>query len=152
MPKIDMTRAKKRKGSLYPAPHAKPCAKRERTVLGDAAGLKDFGVNLMRLPPGTWSSQRHWHDKEDEFVFVVSGEVTLVTNKGETVLKAGDCAGFAKGKPDGHQLINKSATDAVVLEVGTRSTDDTTTYSDIDMVYVPRKGYVRKDGTRYKKS
>lgn len=151
MPKIDIAKTKKRVGSRYPAPFDQPCAKRERRVLGDAAGLSDFGVNLMTLPPGTWSSQRHWHDKEDEFVFVVSGEVVLVTDKGESVLKAGDCAGFKKGKRDGHQLINKSRKPAVVLEVGTRSKDDATVYSDIDMMYVPGKGYVRRDGTRYRK-
>lgn len=151
MPKIDIAKTKKRVGSRYPAPFDQPCAKRERRVLGDAAGLSDFGVNLMTLPPGTWSSQRHWHDKEDEFVFVVSGEVVLVTDKGESVLKAGDCAGFKKGKRDGHQLINKSRKPAVVLEVGTRSKDDATVYSDIDMMYVPGKGYVRRDGTRYAK-
>ena len=151
MPKIDIAKTKKRVGSRYPAPFDQPCAKRERRVLGDAAGLSDFGVNLMTLPPGTWSSQRHWHDKEDEFVFVVSGEVVLVTDKGESVLKAGDCAGFKKGRRDGHQLINKSRKPTVVLEVGTRSKDDTTVYSDIDMKYVPGKGYVRRDGTRYAK-
>lgn len=151
MPKIDLARVKKRVGSRYPAPFAKACAARERLALGDAAGLKDFGVNLLRLPPGTWSSQRHWHDKEDEFVFVVAGEVVLVTDNGESVLTVGDCAGFAKGRRDGHQLINRSKRDAIVLEVGTRSSDDTTTYSDIDMLYVPRKGYVRRDGTRYRK-
>jgi uncharacterized cupin superfamily protein len=151
MPKIDITKVKKRIGSGYPAPFDVPCAARERLVLGDAAGLSDFGVNLLTLPPGGWSSQRHWHDKEDEFVFVVSGEVVLVTDKGESVLKAGDCAGFKKGRRDGHHLINKSRKPAQVLEVGTRSSGDTTVYSDIDMKYLPGKGYVRRDGTRYRK-
>ncbi len=151
MPKIDIAKTKKRVGSRYPAPFDQPCAKRVRQVLGDAAGLSDFGVNLLTLPPGTWSSQRHWHDKEDEFVFVVSGEVVLVTDKGESVLKAGDAAGFKKGKRDGHHLINRSRKDAVVLEVGTRSKGDTTVYSDIDMKYEPGKGYVRRDGTRFRK-
>ncbi len=151
MPKIDITKAAKRVGSGYPAPFHEPCAARERLALGNAAGLSDFGVNLLTLPPGAWSSQRHWHDKEDEFVFVVVGEVVLVTDKGETTLKAGECAGFKKGKRDGHQLINRSRKPAQVLEVGTRSKDDTTVYSDIDMKYVPGKGYVRRDGTRYRK-
>lgn len=151
MPKIDVAKVKKRVGSGYPAPFDAPCAARERLVLGDAAGLSDFGVNLLTLPPGGWSSQRHWHDKEDEFVFVVSGEVVLVTDKGESVLKAGDCAGFKKGRRDGHHLINKSRKPAQVLEVGTRSSGDTTVYSDIDMKYLPGKGYVRRDGTRYRK-
>ena len=151
MGKIDVDRAKRRVGSGYPAPFHEPCAARERQVLGDAAGLSDFGVNLLTLPPGAWSSQRHWHDKEDEFVFVVAGEVVLIDDKGETVLKAGDAAGFKKGRPNGHHLVNKSRKAARVLEVGTRSKDDTTVYSDIDMKYLPGKGYVRRDGTRYRK-
>jgi len=149
MPKIDIAAAPERGGSGYPAPFDAPCAQRMRRQLGDAAGLSDFGVNLLHLRPGVWSSQRHWHDREDEFVYVVSGEVVLVTDAGATVLKAGDCAGFPKGKADGHHLINRSAPEAVVLEVGTRSTDDTTVYSDIDMKYDPAKGYGRKDGTPY---
>jgi uncharacterized cupin superfamily protein len=151
MAKIDMAKATKVTGSGYPAPFHEPCATRVRRQLGDAAGLSDFGVNLLTLPPGAWSSQRHWHDKEDEFVFVVAGEVVLVSDAGESVLKAGECAGFAKGVADGHQLINRSNADAVVLEVGTRSSDDATVYSDIDMRYDPVKGYVRRDGTVYPK-
>ena len=151
MPKIDIAKAKSVTGSLYPAPFHEPCAARVRQVLGDAAGLSDFGVNLLTLPPGAWSSQRHWHDKEDEFVFVVSGEVVLVSDAGEAVLGTGDAAGFRKGVANGHHLINRSAAPAVVLEVGTRRADDATVYSDIDMRYDPEKGYVRKDGTAYPK-
>ena len=108
MPKIDIASVKERKGSDYPSPFDEPCAARERKPLGDAAGLRDFGVNLLRLPPGAWSSQRHWHTGEDEFVFVVSGEVVLVTNEGETTLHAGDCAGFPKAEANGHHLDRKS--------------------------------------------
>lgn len=151
MGKIDIARVAKRVGSGYPAPHHEPCATRERRALGDEAGLSDFGVNLLTLPPGAWSSQRHWHDKEDEFVFVVSGEVVLVTDAGETVMKAGDCAGFAKGVANGHHLINRSNAPATVLEAGTRSEDDATVYSDIDMRYDPKDGYVHKDGRPYPK-
>ena len=151
MTKIDIAKAPERKGSLYPAPFDKPCAERVRRQLGDAAGLTDFGVNLLRLAPGVWSSQRHWHDREDEFVYVLAGEVALVTDAGETLLKAGDCAGFPKGAADGHHLINRSAADALVLEVGTRSEDDATVYSDIDMKYDPERGYVHKDGEPYPK-
>lgn len=152
MTKIDIARVPERKGSSYPAPFDKPCAARVRKQLGDAAGLTDFGVNLLRLPPGAWSSQRHWHDAEDEFTYVISGEVVLVTDAGETVLKAGDCAGFPKNGPNGHHLINRSAADATVLEVGTRTETDVTIYPDINMKYDPKLGgFVHKDGTPYPK-
>ena len=150
MTKIDIAIAPERNGSSYPAPFDERCAARHRKQLGDAAGLTDFGVNLMRLVPGAWSSQRHWHDCEDEFVYVVAGEVLLVTDTGETLLRTGDCAGFAKNCADGHHLINRSATDAMVLEVGTRTESDVTTYPDIDMKYDPRLGgYVHKNDTPY---
>lgn len=146
MPKIEITSAPQRTGSGYPKPYDAPCAARQRTQLGDAGGLTDFGVNLLRLPPGVWSSQRHWHDREDEFVYVLAGEVTLVSEEGETLLKVGDCAAFPKNVANGHHLINKSEGEATVLEVGTRTTDDITIYSDIDMIYDPEAGgYVRKD-------
>ncbi|MFT3729724.1 MAG: cupin domain-containing protein [Terricaulis sp.] len=147
MPKIEVAAAPQRTGSAYPKPHDAPCALRQRAQLGDAGGLQDFGVNLLRLPPGVWSSQRHWHDREDEFIYVLQGEVTLIDDAGETLLVAGDCAAFPKGAADGHHLVNKSSADAVVLEVGTRTTDDVTIYSDIDMKYDPAcGGYVRRDG------
>jgi uncharacterized cupin superfamily protein len=150
MPKIDVTSASERKGSSYPAPFDAPCAERIRKRLGDAGGLSDFGVNLLHLPPGAWSSQRHWHSTEDEFVYVLSGEVVLVTGKGEEVLRAGDCAAFPKGVADGHQLINKSAAMAICLEVGTRTNDDFCVYPDIDMQIDSRVGvFAHKDGTPY---
>ena len=152
MPKVDIARIRKRKGSRYPAAHAAPCSKRERTPLGNAAGLYDFGVNQLRLPPGAWSSQRHWHDSEDEFIYVLSGEVILVTESGETLMRPGDCAGFPKNLEDGHHLINRGKTDAIVLEVGSRVRKDVTTYPDIDMMYDPKAGgYVRKNGKPYPK-
>lgn len=145
--KIDIAAAPQRTGSAYPAPFDAPCAARQRVQIGDAAGLTDFGVNLLRLPPGAWSSQRHWHDREDEFIYVLAGEVTLVTDEGETILRPGDCAGFAKTIANGHHLINRSAAETLVIEVGTRTTDDITIYSDIDMKYDPEVGgYVRKNG------
>src|SRR6185503_12840001 len=97
-----------------------------------------------------WSSQRHWHSAEDEFVYVLSGEVTLVTDKGEEVLQPGDCAAFPKNIPDGHQLINKSDVAAMCLEIGTRAEDDFCTYSDVDMQIDSKVGrYAHKDGTPY---
>ena len=108
MPKIDVAAVPKRQGAGYPPPFDAPHADRIRQRLGDAGGLTDFGVNLMHLPPGNWSSQRHWHSHEDEFVYVLAGEVTLVEDGGETVLRAGDCAAFPKGTGNGHHLINRS--------------------------------------------
>ena len=141
-------------GSGYPSPYNQPCVSRVRHRLGDAAGLSQFGVNLTRLPPGGWSSQRHWHTGEDEFVFIVSGEVVLVTEGGEEVLRAGDCAGFKAGEADGHHLQNRTRQEALVLEVGTRApNDDDCIYPDIDM-QLPRgrAGFTRKDGTPYSKA
>jgi uncharacterized cupin superfamily protein len=150
MPKIDIAAVRISKGCGYPPPFAEPCATRTRRRLGDAGGLRDFGVNLMTLPPGGWSSQRHWHSHEDEFVYVLEGELTLVENDGESVLRAGDCAAFPKGTGNGHHLINKSSATALYLEVGSRHPDDLTTCSDIDMKSANSDGrFVRKDGTPY---
>lgn len=135
-------------GSSYPPPHGTPCAARVRNRLGDAAGLTDFGVNLLRLPPGTWSSQRHWHTAEDEFVYVLEGEVVLVTDAGEETLRPGDCAGFKAGVEDGHHLQNRSRADVVVLEVGSRKAEDAGDYPDIDMRFSP-DGFTRKDGSSF---
>lgn len=150
MPKIDVAEVPVRRGSGYPKPFDAPCASRTRQRLGDAGGLSDFGVNLMRLPPGGWSSQRHWHSHEDEFVYVLEGELTLVEDEGETVLKAGDSAAFRKNSGNGHHLINRSNAVAVYLEVGSRHPDDLTTCSDIDMMSSNADGrFVHKDGTPY---
>src|SRR5579862_5663257 len=97
MKKIDVSAAQVLIGSGYPAPYDEPCRQRQRLRLGDAAGLSQFGVNILRLPPGVWSSQRHWHSAEDEFVYVLEGEVVLVSDGGEEVLRAGECAGFKAG-------------------------------------------------------
>jgi uncharacterized cupin superfamily protein len=149
MPKIDIKSIPERTGSSYPAPFHEPVFKRIRKRLGDAGGLTDFGVNLLRLKPGIWSSQRHWHTHEEEFVFIVSGEVVLVTDKGEEILRAGDCAAFPKNAPDGHHLINRTDTDVLVLEVGTNSADDVCTYPDVDMKVDAKSGYTHMDGTPY---
>jgi uncharacterized cupin superfamily protein len=139
-------------GTRYPSPFDTPCRARERIPLGDAAGLSQFGVNLLRLPPGAWSSQRHWHTAEDEFVYVLSGEVVLVTDGGEEALRAGDTAGFPAGDSNGHCLQNCSNADAQVLEIGTRVPGEAAYYSDIDMVARAdgdRTIYTRRDGAPY---
>jgi uncharacterized cupin superfamily protein len=153
MPKIDIAAIPVRQGAGYPPPFDAPCAARTRRRLGSAGGLQDFGINLMTLPPGNWSSQRHWHSHEDEFVYVLEGEVTLIEDGGETLLQAGDCAAFPKGTGNGHHLINKSSRVAVYLEVGSRHPDDLTTCSDIDMMSSAADGrFVHKDGTAYSNS
>jgi uncharacterized cupin superfamily protein len=150
MPKIDIAAVPQVKGTGYPPPFNAPCANRIRRRLGNAGGLTDFGVNLMHLPPSGWSSQRHWHSHEDEFVYVLEGELVLIEDDGETVLRAGDCATFAKGTGNGHHMMNRSDSVAIYLEVGTRSPDDVTTCSDIDMMSANADGrFVHKDGTPY---
>ncbi|MGD0866159.1 MAG: cupin domain-containing protein [Rhizomicrobium sp.] len=150
MPKIDIAAVPQRSGSGYPPPFDAPSAGRIRQRLGNAGGLVDFGVNLMHLPPGNWSSQRHWHSHEDEFVYVLEGEVTLIEDGGETVLRASECAAFPKGSGDGHHMINKSTAMAVYLEIGARAPADLTTCSDIDMMSSNADGrFVHKDGTPY---
>jgi uncharacterized cupin superfamily protein len=152
MPKIDISAVPARAGSTYPHPFDAPCAERVRQRLGDAGGLNDFGVNLMRMPPGSWSSQRHWHSHEDEFLYVLEGELTLIEDGGQTVLRAGDCAAFPKNSGNGHHLINKSGATAVYLDIGTRSPADVVIYSDIDMMIAgDDAGFTHKDGTPYPK-
>ena len=150
MPKIDLAAVPERRGVGYPKPVDAVCVDRIRQRLGNAGGLTDFGVNLMHLPPGNWSSQRHWHSHEDEFVYVLDGELVLIEDGGETVLRAGDCAAFAKDSGDGHHMINRSDAVAVYLEVGSRQPDDLTTCSDIDLMSANADGRWRhKDGTPY---
>ena len=152
MKKIDVAIAPHRTGSSYPPPFDEPCRRRMRWRLGDVAGLSQFGVNLLRLPPGAWSSQRHWHSAEDEFVYVLQGELVLVTDAGEEVLKAGECAGFKAGEADGHHLQNRSVAEVVVLEIGARHVEqDAVDYPDIDLAIRAggRGEFVHKDGTPY---
>jgi uncharacterized cupin superfamily protein len=148
MRKIDIEQAPTRFGTMYPEPYDVPCRHRKRWRLGAAAGLTGFGVNLCRLPPGTWSSQRHWHSNDDEFIYVVDGEVVLVTDVGDEMLKAGDCVGFKAGEADGHHLQNRSDHEALVLEVGTNNSGGIAEYPDIDLRVVA-SGYVHKDGRPY---
>ena len=131
MPKIDIASAQAEIGNNgYPHPFGNEVAGRERRPLGEAAGLDQFGVNLTRLKPGSWSAQRHWHTADDELVYILEGEVVLCEDDGETVLVAGDSAGFKANVPNRHCLIN-----AVYLEIGTRSTQEYCAYPDIDLVF-----------------
>ncbi|MFT3671798.1 cupin domain-containing protein [Aestuariivirga sp.] len=139
-----------RRGSRYPAHHNAPCIGRAKYVLGDQFGLDQFGVNLAVIEPGSWSSQRHWHEKEDEFVYVLEGELVLVDDAGEHLLTPGMCAGFKAGNGNGHCLQNRTDKKAVYLEVGSRKEGERAHYSDIDMMAVPEGGkykFVRKDGS-----
>lgn len=148
MPKIDIAAIAERTGSGYPAPFDQLVSTRVKQALGEAAGLTDFGVNLTRLPPGAWSSQRHWHSHEDEFVYVLAGELTLCTDAGEQLLRAGDAAAFPKNQANGHHLINRGQETGVYLEIGSRHAADVCTYPDVDLHSAG--GYTHKDGTPYR--
>jgi uncharacterized cupin superfamily protein len=149
VPKIDVTTLPFVARGGYPPPHDRVVAGRLRKRLGDEAGLTQFGVNLAKLPPGVFSSLRHWHENQDEFVFVIEGELTLIEDEGETVLRPGDAAGFKAGVADGHHLVNRSNSDAVYLEIGTRTPRERAYFSDVDLVVdVDETGahYSRKGG------
>jgi uncharacterized cupin superfamily protein len=152
-PALDPQTVQARRGSSYPEPFKAAVEGREKRPLGDALGLSQFGVNLVVLPPGCWSSQRHWHSHEDEFVHVLDGELTLVSDGGEQVLSPGMAAGCPAGRADGHHLINRTDRVAVYLEVGSRREDvDEVDYSDIDMAVRLRDGrqmFVKKSGEPY---
>ena len=130
-----------RTGTIYPPEYAGPIKGREKRALGDVFGLTQYGVNLTTLAPGTWSSQRHWHEKEDEFIFIVEGEITLIDDAGEHLLKPGMCAGFKAGVANGHHLVNKTKSPVTYLEIGTRSAQERAHYSDADMLF-------EKDGAK----
>ncbi|HUL47414.1 MAG TPA: cupin domain-containing protein [Steroidobacteraceae bacterium] len=134
--------------SGYPEPYRSRVLPREKRALGDAFGLTRIGVNQTTLPPGKESSMRHWHTREDEFVYVLEGEVVLRTGAGEQLLMAGMCAGFPAGLEDGHQLVNRSDRPAVYLEVSNRDPEDRASYSDpeVDLAYVGGR-MTRRDGT-----
>tara|TARA_A100001037_G_C15056621_1_gene592675 strand:+ start:702 stop:1196 length:495 start_codon:yes stop_codon:yes gene_type:complete len=139
-------------GSPYPSPHDQFVVGRTRSRLSPALGLSAFGVNLLRIEPGAQSSARHWHSEQDEFVYVLEGEATLVTDEGETTLSAGMAAGFPAGNPNGHTLANRSDADVLVLEVGNRPREEDVTYPDIDMRNDVREGkphFLKKDGSAF---
>lgn len=125
---------------------------RVKQALGNAAKLKNFGVNLVKLAPGSCSALRHWHTRQDEFIYVIEGEITLISNEGEQILKRGMMAGFAAGESDGHQLVNKSEAMVVYLEIGDRTPDDEVNYPDDDIIAKSTPDgwmFTRKDGTLY---
>ena len=152
MPKIDIARASVRTRGVYPDPWGAVTQGREKTALGDVAGLTQFGVNLTRLKPGAASALRHWHETEDEFVYVLEGEIMLIEDGGTTVLRPGDAAGFKAGVSNGHHLVNKSQRDALYLEIGTRSPTERGHYPDCDLIFErDAKGmrFLRRSGEPY---
>lgn len=149
---IKATDAPKREGSRYPKPFNEPCLNRTKHILGDQFGLDQFGVNLVILQPGAWSSQRHWHEKEDEFIYVLNGEIVLSDDAGDHVLSPGMVAGFKANTGNGHCLKNLTDKPVQYLEVGSRLANEKATYSDIDMMTENSSGkfvYRKKDGTPY---
>jgi len=150
IPAVDPAAVEIRHGSAYPEEFQAVAAGRQKQALGNAAGLTQFGVNLVRLPPGAASALRHWHKHEDEFVYVLDGELTLITDAGEQVLTPGLAAGFPAGVPDGHNLVNKTDKDALYLEIGDRHPEEEAHYPDVDL-HVRRIGgaftFTRKDGS-----
>lgn len=153
MPKIDIASLAADTRTGYPAPFNRIVEGRSRKRLGNAAGLDQFGVNLTTLRPGAASALRHWHEQEDELVFILEGEVVLVEDGGEMVLKSGDAAGFKANSANGHHLVNKSNRAAVYLEIGTRSKHERVQYPDVDLAVVrDDKGvrYTRGNGEPYK--
>ena len=152
LPALDPAGVQAAEGSSYPAQYKSAVAGRAKRRLGDALGLKNFGVNLTTIKPGAGSALRHWHSHEDEFIYMVSGELVLLTDGAEQVLTAGTCAGFPAGKADGHCLVNRSNRDAVYLEIGDRNPQDDVLYPDNDLVAraTPQgRRFTKKDGTPY---
>lgn len=152
MSRLDLSSIPVLTGTGYPDPFAEAVNGRSRQALGEAGGLTQFGANLVELQPGAASSQRHWHTHEDEFVMVVSGELTLITDEGETLMRAGDCAAFPAGRPNGHHLVNRGWGNALFLVVGSRVKEDSAEYPDIDLKYDGKTdSYLHRDGTPYPK-
>lgn len=153
VPRIDIDALPEINRTGYPPPFDALVAGRFRKRLGDAGGLTRFGVNLTRLAPGAASAQRHWHHREDEFVYILAGTAVLVEDAGETVMRPGDAAAFTAGEPNGHHLVNRSDADVVYLEIGSRIPGESADYPDVDLKAVPGPDgslqYVRKDGSPY---
>ncbi|HYE27586.1 MAG TPA: cupin domain-containing protein [Allosphingosinicella sp.] len=149
MPKLDLDSIPRNNATGYPSPWREEMAKRHYRRLGPVSGLSDFGVSHVTLEPGGVSSQRHWHEGEDEFVVLLEGEAVLVEEEGETVMRAGDCAAFPKGVADGHRLVNRGGSPCVFVAIGKSAASDCH-YPDIDLHLDGATGrYTRKDGTPY---
>ncbi|HZE61436.1 MAG TPA: cupin domain-containing protein [Burkholderiales bacterium] len=152
LPAIDTAEVAEVRGSGYPEPFKSRMGDRVKRRLGAACGLKNLGVNLATLGPGGQSAVRHWHTLEDEFVYVLEGEVVLVTNAGEQPLRAGMCAGYPAGSKDAHHFINRSQKPAKYLEMGTNVQGDTAFYPDDDLFIMWMEegmAYTHKDGRKY---
>lgn len=150
MPKIDLSKVPLKTGSGYPGDLAETMAGRSQRKVGDAAGITQFGANIVYLEPGAMSSLRHWHEQQDEVLVVLSGELTLVDDGGETALLPGDVAAFPAGDPNGHHIVNKSQDPGSFFVVGTRTPTETAWYSDVDMkVTADENGikFTRRDGS-----
>src|SRR3989449_11723919 len=145
-PALDPCTVAERTGSAYPEPLRRLVGERSRRALGNELGLTPFGVNLTVIQPGAWSALRHWHTRQDEFVYVLEGELVLVTDEGEQTLRAGMAAGFPAGKADGHHLINRSARPALYLEVGDRTPGDEVHYPDVDLFVAADFSFRHKSG------
>ena len=148
MPKIDLESIEQRNSTGYPPPFDREVAGRFFRRLSPATGLTDFGVSHVVLKPGAWSSQRHWHNGEDEFLVMLTGEAVLVEDDGRKLLRPGDCAAWPKGNTNGHHLRNESDSDCSFIVVG-GGTNTGGGYSDIDMLFTADNRYTRKDGTPY---
>jgi len=152
MPKVDIAKVPVKSGTFYPAEFQAECKGRHKQALGDVVGLTQFGVNITRIEPGQMSALRHWHEQEDEFIYILEGELVLAENDGEVVLKVGDAAGFKAGSGIAHKLINRSDRDAVYFEVGTRAATERVHYPDVDLVMErDQKGrrYLHRNGEPY---
>lgn len=152
-PALDPSTVEPRTGSGYPEPYRSRVTPREKRAIGDALGLTKIGANLTTLPPGKESSMRHHHAREDELVFVVEGELWLLSDEGEQRLTPGTCAGFPAGSGNAHQLVNRSDAPARYLEISNRDPEDTAEYPDIDLAYHRdadgKAAFTRKDGTPF---
>ncbi len=148
MPKLDLDSLERTNRTGYPAPFDRDVAGRWYCRLAPAGGLTQFGVSHVTLKPGAWSSQRHWHDQEDEFLVMLSGEAVLVEDQGRTLLRSGDCAAFPAGVKNGHHLRNESESDCVFVVVGSGA-GGSGSYSDIDMMWTADNRYVHKDRSPY---
>lgn len=148
MPKLDLDSIPQTNATGYPVPFDQPVQGRWYRRLAPVGGLTHMGASHVTLKPGAWSSQRHWHEGEDELVVMLAGEAVLIDDAGEHVLRAGDVAAFPAGDGNGHHLVNRSDADCVFVAVGAGDRDGGGVYSDIDMLFT-KHGYTHRDGTPY---